>query len=88
VCSDVLHYVPNAELRRGLSGFTELCAGVAFIDLYTKGDAISGDLRGFQARTAGWYRKAFTEAGLTACGSNGYLTPTLVREATALELPA
>jgi SAM-dependent methyltransferase len=88
VCSDVLHYVPSAELRRGLSGFTELCAGVAFIDLYAKGDAVSGDLRGFQARTAGWYRKAFIEASLTACGSNGYLTPTLVREATALEIPA
>ena len=86
VCSDVLHYVPSAELVRGLSAFTELCGGVAFIDLYTKGDAISGDLRGFQARTAAWYRKRFQAAGLTPCGSNGYLTPALVHEATALEI--
>ena len=86
VCSDVLHYVPSAELARGLSGFTELCAGLAFIDLYAKGDAISGDLRGFQARTAGWYRKRFAEAGLVACGSNGYLTPALANDATSLEI--
>jgi SAM-dependent methyltransferase len=86
VCSDVLHYVPSAELVRGLSGFAELCAGLAFVDLYTRGDAISGDLRGFQPRTAGWYRKRFAEAGLTACGSNGYLTPALRHEATALEV--
>jgi SAM-dependent methyltransferase len=86
VCSDVLHYVPSAELVRGLSAFTELCGGVAFIDLYTRGDANPGDLRGFQARTAAWYRKRFAAAGLTACGSNGYLTPALRREATALEI--
>ena len=88
VCSDVLHYVPSAELKRGLSAFTELCGGVAFIDLYTKQDKISGDLRGFHARTAAWYRKRFDAAGLTSCGSHGYLMPALVHEATALEVPA
>jgi SAM-dependent methyltransferase len=86
VCSDVLHYVPSRELVRGLAGFAELCHGVAFIDLYAKDDAISGDLRGFLPRTAAWYRKRFVAAGLTPCGSNGYLTPTLRREATALEI--
>jgi len=86
VCSDVLHYVPSAELNRGLSGFAELCTGLAFVDLYCKGDAITGDLRGFQMRTAGWYRKAFARAGFTACGSHGYLSPPLRREATSLEI--
>jgi SAM-dependent methyltransferase len=86
VCSDVLHYVPSAELNRGLSGFTELCGGLAFIDRYCKGDAITGDLRGFQMRTPAWYRKAFAKAGLTPCGSHGYLTPGLRQEATALEI--
>jgi SAM-dependent methyltransferase len=86
VCSDVLHYVRSAELNRGLSGFSELCSGLAFIDLYCKGDAISGDLRGFQMRTAAWYRKAFAKAGFTACGSHGYLSPPLTQEATSLEI--
>jgi SAM-dependent methyltransferase len=86
VCSDVLHYVPSRELVRGLSAFAELCGGVAFIDLYAKGDAITGDLRGFQARTPAWYRKAFAAAGLTPCGSNGYLVPSVRSDATALEV--
>ena len=85
VCSDVIHYVPTAELRRGLSGITEHCQGVAFLDLYTKEDAIAGDLRGFLPRRAADYRRWFAEAGLTACGSQAYLTPALRDRAAALE---
>lgn len=85
VCSDVIHYVPTAELRRGLSGFTEHCSGVAFLDLYTKEDAITGDLRGFLPRRAADYRRWFAEAGLKACGSQAYLAPALQAKAAALE---
>ena len=85
VCSDVIHYVPTAELRRGLSGFTEHCQGVAFLELYTKEDHIAGDLRGFLPRRAADYRRWFAEAGLTACGSQAYLTPALQAKASALE---
>jgi hypothetical protein len=58
---------------------------VAFLDLYTKEDAIAGDLRGFLPRRAADYRRWFAEAGLTACGSQAYLTPTLQAKAAALE---
>jgi SAM-dependent methyltransferase len=85
VCSDVMHYVPTAELRRGLAGFTEHCRGVAFLDLYTKEDSIAGDLRGFLPRRASDYRRWFAEAGLVACGSQAYLTPALQAKAAALE---
>jgi len=34
VCSDLLHYVRGDELRRGLSGFAELCGGVAWIEVF------------------------------------------------------
>jgi SAM-dependent methyltransferase len=86
VCSDVIHYVPTAELRRGLAGFTEHCRGVAFLDLYTREDSIAGDLRGFLPRRAADYRRWFGEAGLAACGSQAYLTPTLQAKAAALEM--
>lgn len=87
VCSDVIHYVPTAELRRGLSGFTEHCHGLAFLDLYTKEDAITGDLRGFLPRRAADYRRWFAEAGLLACGSQAYLAPPLQARAARLETP-
>jgi SAM-dependent methyltransferase len=85
VCSDVMHYVPSAELRRGLSGFGELCAGVAFLEVFTREDDPDGDREGFIARRAAWYREAFSAAGFRACGSHGWLAPALSDEAAALE---
>jgi SAM-dependent methyltransferase len=86
VCSDVIHYVPTAELRRGLSGFAELCDGVAFLELYARGDDISGDKLGFISRPAASYRRWFREAGFVACGSHAYLSPNLHANAVALEI--
>jgi SAM-dependent methyltransferase len=86
VCADVLHYMKPAEIRRGLSGFSELMRGTAFIEVYTSGDDIEGDRENFIARSAAWYRRAFAQAGLAACGSHGYLCAELAEHATALEL--
>ena len=86
VCSDVMHYVPTAELRRGLSGFSELCDGLAFLELYAKGDEIRGDHAGYLARPAASYRRWFREAGFVACGSHAYLSPNLHANAVALEI--
>jgi len=85
VCSDVLHYVPSRELRRGLSGFGELLEGVAFLELFTSADPIDGDRDGFLRRTPTWYRDRFLEAGLLPCGSHAYLGPRLMRSVAALE---
>lgn len=85
VCSDVMHYVPTAELRRGLSGFAELCQGVAFLEVFAREDDPDGDRVGFIARRANWYRRAFAQAGLVACGSHCWLAPALSDEAAALE---
>lgn len=86
VCADVMHYVPSAELLRGLSGFRELCDGVAYLEVMCKGDDFVGDREGWIGRTPAWYRKAFAAAGFTACGSHCYLGPRLRQPAMALEL--
>ena len=86
VCSDVIHYVPTPELRRGLAGFSELCDGVAFLELYTAGDRIAGDFEGFIARPAARYRRWFRDAGFQSCGSQCYLSPNLHANAVALEV--
>lgn len=86
VCSDVIHYVPTAELRRGLAGFAEHCDGVAFLELYARGDDIAGDKRGFLPRSAASYRKWFRDAGFLSCGSHAYLSQNLHANAVALEL--
>lgn len=86
VCSDVLHYVPAAELRRGLAGVAESLEGLAFLELFTSRDGASGDVTGFIARSPDWYRARFREAGLIACGSQAYLSPRLQRSVAALEI--
>lgn len=64
VCSDVLHYVPDAEIKAGIREIVRLCEGVAYLEALTKEDDIIGDLEGLIARPASWYRKVFTNAGL------------------------
>lgn len=86
VCSDVLHYVGDAELRQGLAGFAELCHALAFIEVFTSEDALSGDIDGFVPRTPARYRNAFRRAGLVACGSHCYLSPQLNASVALLEI--
>lgn len=85
VCSDVLHYLPSAELRRGLPGLAELCGGVAFLETFAREDEFEGDHDGFQARPAAWYRRQFGAQGLRAAGSHCWLSPRLAGEMAALE---
>ena len=87
VCSDVMHYLSDAELKRGLKEFARLCDGVAFLEVFAAGDEIIGDLHGLHRRPADWYRRAFSEAGFVFAGSHTWLSRPLARSATALELP-
>lgn len=85
VCSDVLHYLPAAELKRGLPGLAELCGGVAFLETFAREDDFEGDREGFQARPAAWYRRQFAAHGLRAAGSHCWLSPRLGGEMAAME---
>ncbi|MEO8802526.1 MAG: class I SAM-dependent methyltransferase [Rudaea sp.] len=85
VCSDVVHYVRTAQLKRGLTGIADMLAGVAFIELFTAHDAPEGDKHGFIARTPQWYLSTFAAAGLSACGSHCYIGPKLQGCVAALE---
>ena len=75
VCSDVLHYVGDAELARGLPALAALVGGgVAYVELFTSADEVEGDLRGFHRRPPAFYRRAFARVGLEARGMNVYVT--------------
>jgi SAM-dependent methyltransferase len=87
VCSDVMHYLSDEELKRGLAEFARLCDGVAFLEVFAEGDEIIGDLHEMRRRPAAWYRRAFARAGFTAAGSHTYLSAPVAAAATALELP-
>jgi SAM-dependent methyltransferase len=87
VCSDVMHYLADDELRVGLAEFERLCDGVAFLEVFTANDDIVGDLQDLRRRPAAWYRREFDRAGFVQAGPHTWLGVGVAATATALELP-
>ncbi|MBV9496548.1 MAG: class I SAM-dependent methyltransferase [Acidobacteria bacterium] len=85
VCSDVLHYVPEADIGGGVEEIVQLLEGIAFLEVLTKEDDIMGDLEGLMKRPAAWYRKVFGRAGLVQVGAYSWVGPTLEDSVSALE---
>ena len=87
VCSDVLHYLTESEIHKGLRTMVKLTAGVAYIEVLTKEDVVIGDLEGLTQRPARWYKKLFNGAGLSPVGPYLWLSPRLSEIVGELELP-
>ena len=86
ICADMLQYVPDATLKRGVRHIAGLLNGVAFLESYTTGDDMEGDLDGWHPRSKSQYRRIYTDAGLVPCGVHCYLTRSLAVNAVELEL--
>ena len=86
ICADVLHYVPDTEIRAGVEEIVRVARGVVYFEVLTKEDDVIGDLDGFLKRPAKWYRTQFEKAGLTAAGPYAWLAPALLPEAAELEV--
>jgi SAM-dependent methyltransferase len=85
VCSDVMHYISDDELIRGLPTLAALADGVAYLDVLTADDEIVGDLDGFIRRPADWYRAQFEAAGFVFAGPHCWLSPSIQTGLSRLE---
>lgn len=85
VCADVLHYLPDAEVRRGASEIGRLLGGAAFIEVLTSDDEILGDLEGMHRRSAQWYERTFARVGMRRVAPYCWLAKDLALEAAMLE---
>ena len=85
VCSDVLHYVGDAEARRGIGMLAGLSAGVVWIEAFTSADDFEGDVAGFVPRDAAFYRRAARRAGLVPLGLWCWASPPIAHRVAALE---
>ncbi len=65
VCADVMHYLTDEEIHRGLPTLVRLMRGVAFLEMLTREDEVVGDKAGLRLRPAEWYRDLFADTGLT-----------------------
>ena len=85
VCSDVMHYLEEREIRAGLPELVRAASGVLFFEVLTKDDDIVGDLEGLIRRPASWYRRTFEAAGLVPLAPYMWLAPALQPFASGLE---
>jgi SAM-dependent methyltransferase len=85
VCSDVLHYVRDGELRRGVDAMVSLCRGLLWLEAFTSDDDFEGDRDGFRGRSPRWYRAVFRRAGLVPLGLWLHASPALAPRVAALE---
>jgi SAM-dependent methyltransferase len=86
VCADVIQYVPDAALERGVQRISSVLNGMAYLESYTTGDEMEGDLAGWHPRSKMRYRRLFAAAGLVACGLHCYVTPAMGERSVELEL--
>jgi len=86
ICSDVLHYLNEREIRRGLPALVRATGGMAYIEVLTSEEDIIGDLEELIRRPAAWYRRTFTDNGLTNCGPYCWLAADVAVDAARLEL--
>ncbi len=85
VCCDVLHYVPTAEVRRGLAAMAALTRGPAYLEAYTTADAIEGDDADFKRRGPATYLRLFRDAGFSRVGPHCYVTGEIAAGLVSLE---
>lgn len=85
VCADVLHYVPDDELRAGVGALAAAVNGVAWLEVLTREDDIVGDLDAFFRRPASLYRRLFAAHDLTFIGHYTWLGPSYRHAVAGLE---
>ena len=85
ICSDVLHYLHDDEIYRGLPAFVQLIRGAAFLEVLTHEDDVIGDTAGLIRRPASWYRDTFANAHLVQAAPFLWITRNLASDSAALE---
>jgi SAM-dependent methyltransferase len=86
VVCDVLHYLDEPEIRRGLAFLAPRLEGVAYLEAYTSADPIDGDKTGLRRRSPAAWRRLFRRAGLWPVGMHCYVGEEMRAALTALEL--
>lgn len=87
IASDVMHYVPDDELRAGVRAIADATDGAAYLEVLTKEDDIIGDLDAFIRRPAKFYRELFASVGMTFVGPYLWLSPAFQGAVAELESP-
>jgi SAM-dependent methyltransferase len=86
VCADVVQYIGDDDLRRGLREIRRMAGGVAYIETFAREDAMEGDRDGWIERPHRVISRFFHEAGLRHCGFYCWIDPKKIRNANSFEI--
>lgn len=86
VCADVLQYVEDDDLARGLREIRKLLGGVAYLESYAAEDSMEGDRDGWIDRPERVLRRFFEKAGLSHCGMYCWIDERKITSANRFEL--
>jgi SAM-dependent methyltransferase len=82
VCCGMLNYLAPSQLKRGLAAVARRTGGMAYLEIFAKGDAIEGDTGWPPLKPVAWYRGVLQTAGFSPIGLHCYVTDAR-REAVA-----
>ncbi len=85
VCSDVLHYVPTRELAPGIRAIGRHTQGLAWVEVFARGDETVGDHIEYHERPRATYARLFRAAGLTPIGLYAFVPREVLKMLTAFE---
>jgi len=86
VCCAALNYLPPAVVGRGLAHISDRLEGVAHIEIFSPGDPVEGDFRGWRWYSPRWVRQRVRDAHLIPIGLQCYVRREHASELNALEL--
>lgn len=85
LCVGMLNYLDATTLRAGLRQVARRTAGLAYLELFAKGDAYIGDTDWPTPKPAAWYKTTLQSAGFVPVGMQCYVTRAEADRLSALE---
>jgi SAM-dependent methyltransferase len=85
LCCAALNYLTPSAVAHGLAQMAARLRGVAHIEIFSRGDPVEGDFRGWRWYSPAWVRRAAKTASLVPIGLHCYVGPNSDAELGALE---
>ncbi len=85
VCCGMLNYLSARQLRRGAAQVAARVGGVAYLEIFAKGDSFEGDTDWPPLKSAHWYRDLLSSAGLLSLGMQCYVTASRQAQVARME---
>ena len=86
VCAGALYYIDTPELGSGLLAIGKLLDGVAFLEIFTEQDDLTGNVREIIPRSAGEYDRLMRAARLRHLGMHLWVNDARAKGLTEFEV--